>query len=527
MSSALRRALRQRVLVVDDDREGREALVRALGAREIDAVAASSAEEALTRLREEKFGVVIADLELYGVMSGAFLCSEIAVRHPEALVVAMTAHPSMESATLAIRAGVHDFISKPIDIDELTITTESALKHASLREEVRRLRHTLSPAGDDAVFGESQPILRVLDLIARVAPTEAAVLVVGETGTGKEIVARAVHERSGRPGPFVAINCAAMTETLLEAELFGHVRGAFTDAHTTRAGLFVKAARGTLFLDEVGEMALEMQSKLLRALQERRVRPVGSDNEIDVDVRIVTATHRDLDDEVLEHRFREDLFYRINVVRIDVPPLRARGDDVLLLAQRFLERSATQNNRRVVGFTTRAAERLLAYSWPGNVRELQNCIERAVALAQFDTIGEADLPEKLVHPAKTELSLDPTELVTMDELEQKYTLRVLDLVHGNKSLASQILGFDRRTLHRRLRRWGVEPRSSAPLVAQPPADDGASEAATHDETHNGAHERPGLAHAGVRHADAPPPSVRAELGEAHARAPISVRSTSA
>ena len=423
--------MRQRVLIVDDNREGAQELAHAFGAREIDAVAATSAEEALSRLREGKFGVVITDLELYGVSSGVDLCNEIAARHPDVLVIAMTAHPSMESAICALRAGVHDFVTKPVGLDELTIMTESALKHASLREEVKRLRRTLSATGDDALFGESLPIRRVVDLIERVAPTEAAVLIVGETGTGKEIMARALHVRSGRTGSFVAVNCAAMTETILEAELFGHVRGTFTDAHASRAGLFAKATRGTLFLDEVGEMAPEMQSKILRVLQERRVRPVGSDSEVhvQVDARIITATHRDLDDEVAKHRFREDLFCRINVVRIDVPPLRARGDDVLLLAQRVLERSAVQNNRRVVGFTTRAAERLLAYPWPGNVRELQNCVERTVALTQFDTIGEADLPAKLLDPTKADLALDPTELLTMDELEQKYTLRVLSLGH--------------------------------------------------------------------------------------------------
>jgi DNA-binding NtrC family response regulator len=457
-----RRVSRPRVLIVDDDRDGRGALVRALREREFDAQGATSAEEALTLLQEDEFCVVIADLELYGVKSGVDLCHEIAVRHPGTLVVAMTAHPSMQSATRAIRARVHDFIPKPVDVDELTITTERALRRASLRQAVQRLREPRGVSGNGAIVGESASIRRVFDLIARVADTEAAVLVVGETGSGKELVARTVHDRSGRRGPFVAVNCAAMTETLLEAELFGHVRGAFTDAHSSRAGLFVKATRGTLFLDEIGEMAPEMQSKLLRVLQERRMRPVGSDTEIEVDVRIITATHRDLDEEVRARRFREDLFYRINVVRIDVPPLRARGDDVLLLAQRFLERFARESRRRVVGFTVRAAEFLLAHSWPGNVRELQNCMERAVALADLDIIGEADLPEVLLPSTDSQQPCAvPSALVTMRELERSYTLQVLAHVRGNKTLASEILGFDRRTMHRRLQRWGVEASPGA------------------------------------------------------------------
>jgi two-component system response regulator AtoC len=242
---------------------------------------------------------------------------------------------------------------------------------------------------------------------------------------------------------------------LLESELFGHVKGAFTDARTARPGLFIRASKGTLLLDEIGEMPAGMQAKLLRALQERTVRPVGGDQEQPFDARIVAATNRDLETEVEEKRFREDLFYRINVVRIHVPPLRSRGSDVLLLAQHFLERYAAQGHRPVVGMTSAAADRLLSYPWPGNVRELQNCIERAVALAQFDQVGVDDLPEKIRDHKTARISIesnDPAELLSMDEVERRYILKVLDAVGGNKTLAAQVLGFDRRTLYRKLDR---------------------------------------------------------------------------
>jgi two-component system response regulator AtoC len=291
--------------------------------------------------------------------------------------------------------------------------------------------------------------------VARVAETETTVLITGESGTGKELVAKAIHTRSRREGPFVAINCAAMPESLLESELFGHVKGAFTDARTARPGLFIKASHGTLFLDEIGEMPAGMQAKLLRALQERTVRPVGGDQEQAFDARLIAATNRDLETEVEEKRFREDLFYRINVVRIHVPPLRARGSDILLLAQHFLQRYQSGPTQRVVGIKSVAADKLLSYPWPGNVRELQNCIERAVALAQFDQVGIDDLPERVREFKSSRIAIessDPTELLPMEEVERRYILRVLDAVGGNKTLAAQVLGFDRRTLYRKLER---------------------------------------------------------------------------
>jgi len=286
------------------------------------------------------------------------------------------------------------------------------------------------------------------------------VLVSGESGTGKELVARALHSRGRRTaGPFVALNCGAVPGTLLESELFGHVRGAFTEAHTARTGLFVKASGGTLLLDEIGELPLALQPKLLRALQEGAIRPVGSDSEISCDVRIVAATNCDLEAGVREGRFREDLYFRINVIHVELPPLRARGTDVLLLAQHFIDRCAARTGKPVPRLPPEVAKRLLAHAWPGNVRELQNCVEHAMALACHDAITVDDLPEDLrssrtSHPPEGD---GVGELVSLDEVERRHLLRVLEGVGGNRTLAAQILGLDRKTLYRKLQRYAPEP----------------------------------------------------------------------
>ena len=306
------------------------------------------------------------------------------------------------------------------------------------------------------------------DLILRVSETDTNVLITGESGTGKELVARELHERSKRRGAFLAINCAAVPETLLESELFGYVRGAFTDARTNRTGLFVEANQGTLFLDEIGEMPLSMQAKLLRALQERTVRPVGSSQEVPFDARIITATNRNLEEEVAAKRFREDLYYRVNVVRVDVPALRHRGSDALELAQFFLHRAAKRSGRPIDRIDRAAAQALMSYSWPGNVRELENCIERAVALARFDAITISDLPSKVREDRSTELfeiGSDPGDLVSMDVIEERYVRKVLAAVGGNKTLAAKVLGFDRRTLYRKLKQPSAE---ASPGVASQP-----------------------------------------------------------
>jgi two-component system response regulator HydG len=316
-----------------------------------------------------------------------------------------------------------------------------------------------------ALVGDSPAMRRVYDLIERVGSTDPSVLISGESGTGKELVARAIHDAGPRrKGPFVAINCAAVPPTLIESELFGHARGAFTDAKTSREGLFVQANGGTLFLDEIGEMPLEMQAKLLRALQERCVRPVGGGLEVPFDARILAATNRDLESEVDQKRFREDLFYRINVVAIHLPPLRERGGDVLGLAQSFLDRIAAKLGRKELAISRPVADKLLAYHWPGNVRELENCVERMASLARFEEVTIEDLPEKIraYRSDRFMLAADHAEeVLTIEELERRYIQRVLKLVEGNKSRAAELLGVDRRTLYRKLERWEQEARVHA------------------------------------------------------------------
>jgi two-component system response regulator HydG len=449
----------RRVLVVDDD-PAMCAMVRAhLVKRRYDVATREVAAEAFDTLRSTDFDVVVTDLQMRG-MNGLELCERIAADRPDIPVIVITAFGSLELAIAAIRVGAYDFVPKPFDIEQLCIALDRAIQHRTLREEVKRLREEAGrPRRGDAILGESSAMRGVLELVERVADSDASVFITGESGTGKELVARALHGRSQRSeGPFVAINCAAVPETLLESELFGHARGAFTDAKTARAGLFAQARGGTLFLDEIGDLPLGLQPKLLRALQERRVRPLGGDGEIAVDVRIIAATNRDLETAVAERAFREDLYYRINVIHVELPPLRARGNDALLLAQHFLERCAAAAGKRIAGISPSAADRLVSYSWPGNVRELQNCIERAVALAQYDTIVVEDLPEKIRsyhHSHVVVAGQDPSELVSMEELERRYIHRVLEVAGGNKTLAARILGFDRTTLYRKLERYGL------------------------------------------------------------------------
>jgi two-component system response regulator HydG len=453
----------RRILIIDDDRSMCEVLAAELEKRGFQSVTTTAPEEGMRRLLEDDFGLVLTDINMPGT-SGVDVCRQIVESREDLPVVVMTAFGSMEAAIATIRAGAYDFVTKPFEMDDLALTIERALRHRALREEVKRLRRVVVDQQKfDDILGTSAAMKKMYDLIARVAETETTVLITGESGTGKELVAKAIHLRSERKeGPFVAINCAAMPENLLESELFGHTKGAFTDARTARPGLFIKASRGTLFLDEIGEMPAGMQAKLLRALQERTVRPVGGDQEQPFDARMIAATNRDLETEVEEKRFREDLFYRINVVRIHVPPLRARGSDILLLAVHFLQRYQ-QGAQRVVGIKSAAADKLMSYPWPGNVRELQNCIERAVALAQYDHVGLDDLPERVREFKSSRITIesnDPAELLPMEEVERRYILRVLEAVGGNKTLAAQVLGFDRRTLYRKLERCkdGVPPK---------------------------------------------------------------------
>jgi len=444
------------ILVVDDDPELGEMV--ALFARQLghEATFTQQPGEALSILTTQPFDLVFTDLGM-AVMDGITLCTRIAGAWPDVPVIVLTGHGSMETAVNAMRAGAYDFLTKPVNTEVLAMSIERALEHARLRREVTRLRDEVGRVKPSrALVGSSRAMRELHDLTSRVAATDATVLITGESGTGKELVARAIHAMSARShGPFVAINCAAVPHHLLESELFGHVKGAFTDARSGRPGLFVEANGGTLLLDEIGEMPLDMQAKLLRALQERTVRPVGGDRELPFDARVIAATHQELDALVEAKTFREDLFYRIAVVIVPVPTLRERSDDVLVLAQHFLTRFVDRFGKRVVGFHPSAIARMAAYSWPGNVRELENCVERAVALTRGDTITVDDLPER-IRTFQPERPLaapeEATEMMTLSELEHRYLQRVLSLVGGNKSRAARVLGLDRRTLYRMLDR---------------------------------------------------------------------------
>lgn len=445
---------RGRILVILDDPAMGARVHQGLEKRGFDVVLLPRADEAIALAQRDDVDLVVTESRA-AEASGFDTCERLEEVCPGVPVIMIGAE-RVGSVIWALRAGVHDYVLEPFDMKELANSVRRGVRKGRVTRAVQRLREDELQASPDAIVGESFPMRKVWEVMSRVAATDASVLVTGESGTGKELVARELHERSHRArGPFVAINCAAVPASLLESELFGHVRGAFTDAHSSRAGLFAEAHGGTLFLDEVGEMPLEVQPKLLRALQEREVRPVGGSGNVAFDARIVASTNRDLMRDVQETRFRQDLYYRLNVVRVRVPPLRKRGHDTLLLAQHFVLRFAQATGKDVRGISSAAATRLLAYDWPGNVRELENCIERAVTLTLFDHIVPDDLPETVL--ARSEARGAPRtpseELLSLAELERAHIYRVLASLKGNKSRAAEVLGLDRRTLYRKLKRY--------------------------------------------------------------------------
>ena len=451
--------MRGRVLIVDDERSMCDTLAVVLDKKGFACRWTTSPAEALEIVHGGGLDVVLTDLNMRG-MSGLELCERIVANRPDVPVIVITAFGSLETAVAAIRVGAYDFITKPPEIDALEVALARAVQHRRLREEVKQLRCAVQESSHCGnLVGTSTAMRGVYDLLDRITDSTASVLITGESGTGKEVAARALHDRGPRrDAPFVAINCSAVPEALLESELFGHVRGAFTDARSARTGLCVQANGGTLLLDEIGDMPLALQPKLLRALQERTVRPIGGHDELPFDVRVVATTNRDLRALMDEDRFREDLFFRINVIHVEMPPLRARGGDVLLLAQHFLDVQAARAGKHVSGFSAAAAEKLLAYHWPGNVRELQNCIERAIALTRYQEIAVDDLPETIRAYQRSHVlvaSDDPSDLVSLAEVERRYTLRVMEAVGGNKTLAARLLGITRKTLYRKLEDYGV------------------------------------------------------------------------
>ncbi|APR86469.1 Response regulator of zinc sigma-54-dependent two-component system [Minicystis rosea] len=450
--------MKTRVLLVDDDMALLRFLEAELSEQGYDVVAVRSGDEALALNQNgSPFHVVLLDVRMPGP-SGLEVCRTLTSACPDLPVVLMTGFGDMAAAIAALRAGAFDFLTKPFETDALdAVLKRAAAQSERLREADRLQRMTQEGPGFAGILGASPPITRLADVVQRISDSDASVLVMGESGTGKELVARAIHNLSKRRhGAFVAINCAAMPDHLLESELFGHERGAFTDARAARVGLLRRAHRGTLFLDEIGDMSLALQPKLLRALQEKHVRPLGSDHEVSFDIRVVAATHRNLQQAVRDGDFRADLFFRLNVISIDVPPLRDRGDDILLLARHFLKEIAEREGKPVTRFLPEVEEHLLRYAWPGNVRELRNTVEGAVTMARGRAVELDDLPSRLREEGEQAPAAESgtTEVLPLSEVERRHVLSTLDAVGWNKSEAARLLGIDRKTLQARLQRYG-------------------------------------------------------------------------
>jgi two-component system response regulator HydG len=448
-----------RILIVDDDESICDLLELRLSRAGFDVRVEHSFAGAREAVGRATFDVVVADVRMPGAAGGGVeLCAWLGKERPDLPVILMTAFGDMGAALNALRAGAYDLLSKPFETSVLERTVERAIERRRLLFEVQQLRRAAAkPASALDVLGGSPAMTRVRELIEAVAGLEVSVLITGDSGTGKELCARTIHQQSARrKGPFIGVNCAALPATLLESELMGHVRGAFTDAREKK-GMLLQAEGGTLLLDEIGEMPMELQPKLLRVLQERTVRPLGGDRDVPFDARIVAATNSDLEAMVRDKRFRQDLYYRLNVIRVQLPSLHERGDAVTL-AQQMLLRIGIAMGKHVTGLTATASRALEAYTWPGNVRELSNCMERAVALARQEEIGVDDLPESIRRTAP-ETAPAPTaetaELISLEEMERRHILSVLAAMDGNRTRAAEVLGLHRRTLYRKLELYGI------------------------------------------------------------------------
>jgi DNA-binding NtrC family response regulator len=432
---------------------------------------AAGGRAGVERVRGGGIDLVVTDVKMPD-MDGLDMLAEIRAAEspisPSPHVIVVTAFGSIETAKRALKLGAHDYITKPFEIDDLIVAVEKALDERTLRREVARLRKEVArPYRFENIIGKSPAMQDVFALIRRLSASAVNVLITGESGTGKELVARALHYNSPRAKkPFVPVNCAAIPDTLLESELFGYKRGAFTDARSDRTGMFLEADGGTIFLDEIGDLTPPLQAKLLRVLQEKEVRPLGAARSEKVDVRVLSATNRDLVQRMGEGAFREDLFYRLNVIEVVLPPLRDRAEDVLPLSDHFLVEACKRTGKRIGGaFSQSAMKIMLAYPWPGNVRELENVVERAVALAEGDSINPEDLPPQVRERRSTDvLAAALARGLTLAELEREYINRVLQAEGGNKTRAAQRLGLDRKTLYRKLEEYGRAPEEVAPHV---------------------------------------------------------------
>ena len=451
------------ILIADDEKNTREGLARALQ-RHYAVLLAEDGRRALELLEQRPVDVVLSDVRMPG-MDGLTLLARALARQPQPLVILLTAYGTVEIAVEAIKRGAYDFLTKPVNLDQLDLKLKQALRSREVEVENRVLREQLDEKfGLENILGNSAPMQEVFDTIRQVAPTRATVLVEGESGTGKELVARAIHQLSPRAkGPFVPIHCAALSKTLLESELFGHEKGAYTGATEQRPGRFEMADGGTLFLDEIGEIDPAVQVKILRVLEEHKFERVGSSTTMEVDVRLLAATNRDLKQMVADGKFREDLFYRLYVVNIHLPPLRERGSDIPVLAQHFLQEFAKENQKAVTGLTPDALDLLTAYQWPGNVRELRNVMERMVVLARNEKLTVRDLPANIREltgggkPAGGALAGN----LTMEAAEKQLMIQALKQHDGNRTLAAKQLGISRRTFHRKLNEYGLRDGGAA------------------------------------------------------------------
>ena len=454
----------RRVLVVEDDSVVLGLLVKILTEAGYSVTGVPSGEAALTELDKQLFDSVLLDLNLPGVQ-GMDVLSVGPTLQTDTPFIVMTAFGSVDTAVEAMKRGAFDYVSKPFREEELLLTLRRAQEETELRREVARLRRHVKDIGAaPEMVGRSAAMERVRDLISRVAPSRATVLITGETGTGKELVARSIHALSGRAEKsFVGVNCSAIPETLLESELFGHVKGAFTGAITNKRGLMEEASGGTLFLDEIGTVTPNIQVKLLRALQERCIMRVGGREPVPVDIRLIAATNLDLGEEVRSGRFREDLYYRLSVFPIRVPPLTERRDDIPLLAAFFLRRAVTEHGLTPPTIPPTTMQRLMEYEWPGNVRELENFIERSVIMHAGAKTIPFDPGEGLYRRREHDLLKSAkSDRWTIDHLEREYILATLDEVAGHQGRAAEILGIDRRTLYRKLKRYRGEPEEGEP-----------------------------------------------------------------
>ncbi len=445
------------ILVVDDEKNIRSGLCIAFEDEGYDTLEAADGQEAWSIVNRKSVDLVVTDLRMPG-MSGYDLLKKISSAYPTLPVIVLTGHGSIEDAVQAMRDGAVDFFTKPVDLDHLILTVGKALHNRTISEQNTRLKAELDTLrkrqGYDGIVGKSSAVAKMMEVIQQVAPSKASVLVTGESGTGKELVADAIHSLSNRSqGPFIKVNCASLSPTLLESELFGHEKGAFTGAVSQKKGRFELADGGTIFLDEIGEIDQNTQIKILRVLQERSFERVGGEETLHVDVRIVAATNRDLEEEIRKGSFREDLYYRLNVVHIHVPPLRERKEDIPLLVASFIKTFNEEDGRSIEGFTPAARKALMAYSWPGNIRELRNTVESCVVMARGRIIDVDELPPHIV-----DSGLDETVSVRigtrLEDAERMIILSTIDHCKGNKTRAAEVLGIGRKTLHRKLEEYG-------------------------------------------------------------------------